>query len=142
MAACGRALVEEYSHEFQEPLPELLVPIPHHWRSRWGRHNTAEVLADVIGRMLSIPVSRDVLVRSRKTASQKRTESLEARRKNQKGSFVVADPDAIAGRSVMLVDDVLTSGATANEAGRTLRKHGAKIVGIAIIARVLAQSAG
>jgi len=138
MAACGRLLVEECADELTEPRPDLLIPIPQHWSNRFvSQHNTAEVLANVIGRMLGLPVSHDTLARASRTAPQKRCPSVEARKANQRGSFALNASDELAGKNVLLVDDVFTTGSTANEASRTLRRAGAKIIGIAVIARVL-----
>lgn len=141
MAACGRLLVEEYAGELTEPQPDVLIPVPQHWSNRLrSQHNTAEVLADVIGRTLDMRVSRNVLSRSRRTTPQKRCPSVEARKDNQRGSFVVNNGHDLAGKKVLLVDDVFTTGSTANEASRTLRKAGAKVIGIAVIARVLSST--
>ncbi len=138
MAACGRLLVEECADELIEPRPDLLVPIPQHWSNRLiSQHNTAEVLANVIGRMLSLPISHDTLTRARRTAPQKRCPNVESRKANQRGSFALNTGHKLAGKKVLLVDDVFTTGSTANEASRTLRRAGAKITGIAVIARVL-----
>ncbi|MFK7818376.1 MAG: ComF family protein [Planctomycetaceae bacterium] len=137
-AACGRALVEEYSDTFDALEPDLLIPVPQHWTSRVVRtHNSAEVLSQVIGSMLSIRTNQDVLVRSRRTDPQKRTQSIAERQANQRGSFQVNDARVVADKNVLLVDDVLTTGSTANEAARELKRAGANVVGVAVIARVL-----
>lgn len=137
-AACGRLLVEEQRDMLLALRPETLVPIPQHWSGRLlHTHNTAEVLARVLGTMLGLPLDDRRLARSRRTAPQKRVPTIAARQANQLGSFRVTDGENVAGKRVMLVDDILTTGATANEAARMLRKAGAMVVGIAIIARVL-----
>ena len=60
----------------------------------------------------------------------------EDRRRNVRDAFAVPDPGPVAGRHVLLVDDVLTTGATANECARTLRRAGARRVGVFTLARV------
>jgi ComF family protein len=137
-AASGRTLVEEYSDAFHALEPDVLIPIPQHWTGRIFRtHNAAEVLAQVIGTMLGLTVNQKTLTRSRRTAPQKRTQSIAERKSNQRGSFQISDASIVANKRVLLVDDVLTTGATANEAASELKRAGANVVGIAVIARVL-----
>lgn len=143
MAACGKLLVEEQADALMDPEPECVVPIPQHWSRRAvSRHSAAEVLASVIGVMLDIPVSTAVLARSRRTAPQKRAESVSARRANQRGSFAVSKRADVAGRKILLVDDILTTGATALEAARELRSKAAHVTGVAVVARVLSRQIG
>lgn len=140
MAALGRLLVEDQADYFFDPKPDVLVPLPQHWAGRFrSQHNAAEVLADVLSRMLNLRFDSQLLARSRKTKPQKRTESVAARRENQRDSFRVPADSSLQGLKVLLVDDILTTGATANEAARCLKKAGAEVVGIAVIARVLSK---
>lgn len=137
-AACGRVLVEEQADTLFALRPEVLVPIPQHWSGRLRHnHNAAEVLSRVLGVMLNLPTNEHALARSRRTAPQKRVDSIAGRKTNQRGSFRILDDASLRGRRVLLVDDVLTTGATANEAAREVKRAGGVVVGIAVIARVL-----
>ena len=91
----------------------------------------------MLGVMLNLPTNEHALARSRRTAPQKRVDSIAGRKTNQRGSFRILDDASLRGRRVLLVDDVLTTGATANEAAREVKRAGGVVVGIAVIARVL-----
>jgi ComF family protein len=114
---------------------DLLVPVPLHWTRRWRRgFNQAEVLARAVGRSLAIPVAVGALRRVRATPPQQGDP--EARRRNVRDAFRVHRPGRVAGRRVLLVDDVFTTGATANAAARALRSAGAADIGVLTLARV------
>lgn len=138
IAACTRALVEEQADLLMSLEPEVLVPIPQHWSNRLVQtHNAAEVMANVLAIMLDLKADNRLLTRSRRTAPQKRAGSHAEREFNQKGSFRVPRPDHVTGRRVLLVDDIVTTGATANAAAKEMQKAGATVVGIAVLARVI-----
>ncbi|MBI4536445.1 MAG: ComF family protein [candidate division NC10 bacterium] len=114
---------------------DVLVPVPLHWRRRWRRgFNQAEVLARAVGRAMGISVAGRALRRVRATPPQQGDP--EARRRNVRDAFRVPRPGQIAGRRVLLVDDVFTTGATANAAARALLAAGAAEVGVLTLARV------
>ncbi|MFM7150206.1 MAG: ComF family protein [Gemmataceae bacterium] len=114
--------------------PDLIVPIPLHWRKRLGRgYNQSQALARGLGFLLGISPSPSCLKRLRHTPEQHLTTSTTARKKNVQGAFFASA--RVAGRRVLLVDDVMTTGATAHEAARALKKQGATEVFLAIIAR-------
>jgi len=83
---------------------------------------------------LNIPCATHILQKRRWTAAQSGLTPAE-RRANLKNVFRLLDPQVVAGRSVLLADDVLTTGTTANEASRALRAAGARRVVVAVIAR-------
>lgn len=118
---------------------EVIVPVPlHRWRLLARRYNQAAVLAHFLGRGAGIVVSDRALVRARRTPSQGQlTKSQRAR--NVQGAFRVAPSRRaeIAGRRVLLVDDVLTSGATAGACCRVLLRAGAASVDLLTLARVV-----
>jgi ComF family protein len=116
----------------------VLVPVPlHRWRLWRRRYNQAAVLALAMGRLVDRPVDVTALRRVRATASQGHL-SRAARAENLRGSMEV-DPrvgDRMRGKTVVLIDDVMTTGATANEAARVLRAAGARRVFVLTLARV------
>ena len=118
---------------------DLLVPVPLARLRLWRRRfNQSALLADRIARQSGVRVDAFLLQRVRRTASQVGL-SAEQRRRNVAGAFAV--PEArrpeLAGRNVVLVDDVITTGATANACARTLKRAGAARVDVAALARVV-----
>ncbi len=110
-----------------------LVPVPLHWVRRWGRgFNQAEVLARAVGRRHELPVLGRALSRVRATPLQHG--DFEARRRNVRDAFAVRRE--VAGRRLLLVDDVFTTGATANACAAVLLQAGAAEVGVLTLARV------
>lgn len=120
-------------------LPELwpvdvVVPMPlHRERLEQRGFNQAELLGRALAEGIGRRLSTDALYRRRSTTTQSRL-SAEARRDNVHGAFVVRRPTSIAGLRMLLVDDVLTSGATADEASRVLLQAGAMNVKVACVA--------
>ncbi len=130
MAHAGRGLLAD---------ADLLVPVPLYRLRLWSRRfNQAELLARAVSRESGLAVDPFSLVRSRRTESQVGL-SPEQRRRNVAGAFAVpeAKTDRIAGKSVILVDDVVTTGATANACARALQRAGAARVDVLALARVV-----
>lgn len=108
-------------------MPDLVVPVPLHRRRRLERgYNQSERLATGIAAVLERPVAADGLARPRATRSQTSLTKTD-RWRNVGQAFALTDPDAVAGRRVLLVDDVLTTGATAVAAAHVLRAGGAEV---------------
>lgn len=108
----------------------LLVPVPlHPVRLRSRGFNQALLLARPLGRALGLPVAPRALRRIRRTQAQPGLGAAE-RRVNLAGAFVVCHPATVSGRHVVLVDDVLTTGATANACAGALRAAGASRVDV------------
>jgi ComF family protein len=127
-------LAEETPHYLSLEEWDGLVPVPLHWVRRWRRgFNQAAVLARVVGRRHGIPVLGRALRRVRATPRQHG--DFEARRKNIRDAFTAAAGAGIAGRRLLLVDDVFTTGATADACARVLRRAGAADVGVLTLAR-------
>ena len=116
---------------------DFLVPVPLHWtRLLARRYNQAALLAHAIHRAGGPPVAPDWLVRRRRTPSQGRLGAL-ARARNVGGAFALKPGRSIKGKRLVLVDDVLTTGATIEECARVLRRNGAAFVGVLTLARAL-----
>jgi len=117
------------------PVGAVLVPIPlARERERERGFNQAALVAERVARGLGAPLFPRWLARTRATAPQTELDAA-ARRANVRGAFVAST--AAAGADVVLVDDVLTTGATAGECARALRAAGANSVGLLTVARVL-----
>ena len=117
---------------------EVLVPVPLHRRRLYQRkYNQAAVLARALGRAASRVVLPDALVRSRMTASLDH-KTAEERAVEVEGAFAVrrSRRACITGRTVLLIDDVMTSGATANACAEVLLAAGARAVDALVAARV------
>jgi ComF family protein len=117
---------------------EVLVPVPLHRRRLFQRkYNQAAVLAFAVGRLAGRPVIADAIVRTRRTA-QLDEKSPEERAREVAGSFAVRPSRSalIAGRKVLLVDDVMTSGATAGACAAAMLEAGAAAVDVLVVARV------
>jgi ComF family protein len=130
MARAGQELLEQ---------AEALVPVPLHWRRSWSRrYNQSGALARVIARQSGIPVAGSALRRVRPTQQQIGLSRSE-RETNVQGAFqVAADRKAdIQGRRIILIDDVLTSGATADACARALLRAKAAEVDVLVFARVV-----
>jgi ComF family protein len=131
LARAGRDLLAE---------ADLVVPVPlHRWRLLRRRYNQAAVLANALARHAGLETFPTGLVRTRPTASQGAMVSARARRRNVLGAFVVL-PRArrlLAGKRVILVDDVMTTGATLEACTRALVRAGATAVDVLVLARVV-----
>lgn len=119
--------------------PELefdaVVPVPLHWRKKWSRgFNQAELLARHVARQRHIPVL-NALRRKRSTATQAGLANA-GRRRNVAGAFTERSARAIRGKRILLIDDVMTTGATANACAGVLKRCGAKSVSLLTLARV------
>jgi ComF family protein len=130
MARAGRELLDG---------ADALIPVPLHWRRGWSRrYNQSGALARVIERQSGVKVVSEALRRARPTQQQIGL-SRSQRASNVQGAFKVA-PDRqsdIQGRRVILVDDVLTSGATADACARALLRARAAQVDVLVFARVV-----
>lgn len=118
---------------------DALIPVPLHWRRSWARRfNQSALLAQSVGRHWKLPVQYDMLRRVRATAQQVGL-SRTARADNVQGAFRVPEASraALKGLRLVLVDDVLTSGATADACARALLRGGAAQVDVLVFARVV-----
>jgi ComF family protein len=116
---------------------DLLIPVPLHTARLQSRgFNQAALVAKEVGRALDLPVSENALHRTRRTKAQMRLNAAE-RARNIQGAFEVPNPSLVEGKSILLLDDVLTTLATTDECARVLMNAGAKRVHVVGIARDL-----
>jgi ComF family protein len=130
MARAGRELLEQ---------ADVLVPVPLHWKRGWSRrYNQSGALARIIEKQSGVKVSSQALRRIRQTQQQIGL-SRPQRASNVQGAFKVASErqSEIAGRRVILIDDVLTSGATLDACARALLRAKAASVDALVFARVV-----
>ena len=147
-AVLGRMLGNSVA-ALEASLPEgaiQVVPIPLHPRKQAQRgFNQAELIARVALKQLArrerFQIRTGVLVRQRETGSQIGL-TRHQRRENVRGAFAVTHPTPIAHRNILLVDDVLTTGTTASECARVLRRAGAAQVWVVTVARTLKTAEG
>jgi ComF family protein len=115
---------------------DVIVPMPLHWSRRWQRgFNQSALLAREVARRRNVPLT-DVVRRKKRTASQAGLTNSK-RRLNVQGAFEVRPRRhaSLAGKHVLLVDDVLTTGATASACARALKRAGAARVTLLALAR-------
>jgi ComF family protein len=111
------------------------VPVPLHSVKRRHRgYNQAALLAGETARRLERPYVGDALARVRPTPTQTHLAAA-ARRRNVAGAFAAVAPEWVRGRTVLVVDDVMTTGATLSEAAATFKRAGARYVWAATVAR-------
>ena len=135
--ALAHLLAQRRGEELIEFRPDFVVPIPMHWWRRTLRGvNNAEIVAEQLARRLGRPIRRRVLIRCRSTRPQKDLMPHE-RFANVRGAFRLrrGPRDRWKGSRVLLVDDILTTGATCSEAAGVFKLAGAAAVAVAVLAR-------
>ncbi len=116
---------------------DLIVPVPLHARRlREREFNQSLLLADRIAQHVKIPMCFTNLIRIAASPAQT-TLSRKGRLKNLRGAFALRDSQSIAGKRILLIDDVFTTGATVNECAKTLRKAGSGDVFALTLARTM-----
>ena len=117
---------------------DLIVPVPLSKHRRLERgFNQAEIIAGTLAARLDVPVDRQSLARRLHTPIHRIGMDQKARELSVRNAFEVKRPKLIAGKNVLLVDDVLTSGATASDAAKVLKKAGAARVYVFTLARAV-----
>ena len=128
LAGCVRA-------HFADQRFDAIACVPlHPVKARERSYNQARLLAVVLGRQLEVPVAYRALERLRFTRTQTRLDA-EERKRNVRGAFRAALPEWIDGRRWLLIDDVMTTGATVDECARVMKAAGAVSVSVVTLAR-------
>lgn len=127
----AQEFVREYADYMERLELDAIIPVPVHWTRYIQRgYNQAEVLADRIGCKIGVPVYSDLLLRKRKTIAQKQLDDHQ-RAHNLEGAFMIAKNyiNSMDGlNSVMIIDDIYTTGSTINACAKTLKKTGVRSV--------------
>lgn len=122
-------MASDYSGKF-----DLIVPVPlHKNKKRLRGYNQSEEFGKGLGESLMVPCSDEIMKRLQVTTTQTKKSRLR-RWENVKEVFAVDDIKSVAGKRILLVDDVVTTGATLEAAGRILLEHGCSALSIACIA--------
>lgn len=136
----GKIAVEicaSFTANFQDETT-LIIPVPlSRQRYRERGFNQAEVIAKVIAKEMAIPVDSRSLVRKYHTAMHRGGMDLKAREMSVKNAFEVKRPRLVCGQAILLVDDVLTSGATSSACAKALKQKGAATVNVLTLGRAI-----
>lgn len=133
--AYGKQLALTVQRTFEEPF-DCVVYVPISWRRRLKRgYDQVELLAQVAARELGLPCVKAVR-KIRHTPPQSGIEDAAMRRANVLNAYRVIRPEAVAGHHLLLIDDIVTTGATMGECARMLRLSGAKTIhGLSVAAK-------
>jgi ComF family protein len=132
--ALGQLLAQRLGEHLGE-LPDIAIPIPTHWSRRLGRDvNCTDLLLEAVTDQLAVPGKPQVLRCQRRLRKQGTLLPTE-RRENVRGAYAANSRSNLKGKSVLLIDDVMTTGATADEVAKVLRKVGVTGVSVAVVAR-------
>lgn len=124
----GKLLGEYFYQEIKNWKAELIIPVPlFHLKKAERGYNQSYYISKGLSEITSISVSERALKRNRYTISQTEL-NLEERKENVKGAFTVKNKDLIVDKVIILVDDVITTGATISECGKVLKLNGASNV--------------
>jgi ComF family protein len=133
----GKWMTEGLFRYWNPNLFDLLIPVPLHLhRLRERGFNQAFLLVREINRRTGIPYRKKILQKRKPTLPQVSLSGAE-RERGVRGSFHAVDREALEGKSILLVDDVYTTGATVNECSKVLMAAGAKEVNVLTLARTL-----
>ncbi len=124
----GKESAECVAHEFGDVKFDIVTCVPQTKRKRRKRgYNQSALLAKVIAKQLSLPYDELLLIKTRETADQHGLKG-NARIKNLKDAFAADNPESVKDKTILLCDDIKTTGATLNECRKTLLKAGAAAV--------------
>jgi len=123
----GEILIR-YTDGLGLPLEKFsVIPVPlSKKRLRERGFNQSELIAKILAEHFGLPIDASSLTRAKNTKPQSETKNLAERRENVRACFFVTHPEAVAGRNILLIDDVTTSGATLFEAASALKSAGAR----------------
>ena len=134
----GKYLGENLGYAISEAVNkwqiDMIVPVPlHHVKRAERGYNQSYYITKGLNKVLNIPVNQRIIKRKRFTQSQTKLDR-KAREQNIKGAFALRRNSLIVGKNILLVDDVVTTGATVRECGRLLLRNGANKIFVAAVA--------
>jgi ComF family protein len=133
--AIGRWLAARLESDLRQRSIDFIVPVPMFWRRRlWRGTNNPDLLAEALSDRLGVPFDPRCLVRVRSTPQQNMVPPSE-RHANVRGAFRLRGGRDVTDKTLLVVDDVLTTGATCNETAKVLKEAGAKAVHVCVVAR-------
>lgn len=133
----GEILNEGFEKYFAKQQFDCIAPVPlHKKRLREREFNQSELIAKHISAQHQIPIQNNLIDRIRPTSPQAHLHPKQ-RQNNVKGAFACKPSSGVAGLKILVIDDVMTTGATVNEVCLELKKHGAKAVYALTLARAL-----
>ena len=134
----ARLFLKMRANELRTMPPDIVIPVPMHYVRRFFRGtNNPTFFAKEIGHALKIPVAARAVRRTRYTKPQFHLKPRQ-RYRNVRGAFAfVGRKNLVAGKHVLVIDDIMTTGATCNEVARILREAGAASVSVAVFARAM-----
>jgi ComF family protein len=133
--ALGRLCANQLRDKLTPHRPDYVVPVPLHWLRRLERgYNQADALAGALAERLGVPCRTRWLRRTRHTPHQTGL-SVTARRENVKNAFQARPRPVLSKKTIVLVDDVMTTGSTCSEAARVLKHAGAGRIIVAVLAK-------
>jgi competence protein ComFC len=133
----GKLILQKYLYDDRLGGEDMIIAVPlHRTRLRERGFNQSELLAKYLSRYVSIPVAADVMFRIKNTDPLYEM-TIEQRQKNLRGAFRIKDKSRIKDKTILVIDDIYTTGSTSYEVAKTLKKAGAMKVHILTVCRVL-----
>jgi ComF family protein len=131
----GQILIDYYKNCNLPRKNFIIIPIPLYWhRERRRGFNQSKLLAQIISRTFNLPLE-EPLIRIKNTNPQAYINNYHERRKNVTNCFIIKNKNAVRNKNIILVDDVFTSGATAEEAVKILKENGARKIIVLVAAK-------
>jgi len=138
----ARLFARSLASQWEGAPPDVVAAVPVHWLRRMTRcTHVAASLARTAGDQLEVPPTIDLLLCTRRMGKQAWMLP-DARRRNVRGGFAVSSTTSVQGKHVLVVDDVMTTGATLHEIARMLKQKRARRVTVAVLARGLSDTIG
>ncbi len=131
-----RMLHERNAARLRDWSADLIIPVPNHWWKRLRRENTAPMwIAYELGRLLKTPVRQQIIIQRKRSKAQHNIRDILLRRRNVRDIYAIRPSKLIEGRTILLVDDIMTSGETLHHVAKLLKAGGAQTIYAAVIAR-------